>query len=266
MKKIFPFICMALMAAGLTISCGSDDDSSAGEYAEGASYDARQYIADSNDLMEKGLITFSDDLTSATVKFAVSDPADMNFAIALAGTNGKKIAEFPAVYSAADNMYHVTMTNLSAGNIYFYHIVAYDAEGNYVSRANEGSFTLPQLPGPGALTGLVAHAPTRALEIITEVNPDGSYAYRYTCDGYITGECITPAVEYSIDGGEEWKSAVTNGVINLLPIGKVLVRVAATTSTMAGDAVEVIIPGNTDFTGEGGYAEGENARGARFTK
>lgn len=266
MKKRFPFICMALMAVGLMTSCGSDDDSSAGEYAEGASYDARQYIADSNDLMEKGLITFGDDLTSATAKFAVSDPSDMNFAIALAGTNGKKIAEFPAIYSAADNMYHVTMTNLSPGYIYFYHIVAYDAEGNFVSRANEGSFTLPQLPGPGALTGLVGHAPTTYYRVISDILPDGSAYVRYTGDGYITGDCITPDVEYSIDGGETWESAETDGIIELLPMGKVLVRKAATTSTMAGEAVEITIPGNSDISGEGGYAEGENARGARFTK
>lgn len=266
MKKIFPFICMALMAAGLTISCGSDDDSSAGEYAEGASYDARQYIADSNDLMEKGLITFSDDLTSATAKFAVSDPADMNFAMVLAGSNGKKIAEFPAIYSAADNMYYVTMTNLNPGNLYFYHIVAYDAEGNYVSRANEGSFTLPQLQGPDALTGLVAHAPTGYEIVIDEYNIDGSYIWHRQYDGFITGKSITPDVEYSVDGGETWTNATQNDTIKNLFVGKVLVRVAATTSAMAGEAVELTIPGNTDFTGEDGYAEGENARGARFTK
>ena len=264
MKKKFPFICMALMAVGLMISCSSED-SSAGEIAE-TSYDARKAIVDSNDLMEKGLITFGDDLTSATARFAVSDPGDMDFAMAVAGPNGKKIAEFPAIYSAADNMYHVTMTNLSPGSIYYYHIVAYDAEGNFVSRANEGSFTLPQLPGPGALTGLVAHAPTRALAVMTELNPDGSYTYHYTCDGYITGDCITPAVEYSVDGGETWASAETNGVIDFLPIGKILVRIAATTSTLAGESVEVIIPGNSDLSGEDGYAEGENARAAEFTE
>ena len=265
MKNRFPFICMALMAVGLMASCGSDDDSSAGEIAV-TSYDARKAITDSNDLYEKGLITFNDDFTSAIAKFAVSDPAGMNFAMAIAGANGKKIAEFPAIYSAADNMYYVTMTNLSPGNIYFYHIVAYDADGNFVSRANEGSFTLPQLPGPAALTGLEAHAPTVYYEVISQLNPDGSYSYRYTCDGYITGESITPAVEYSIDGGETWESAVTNGIIEMLPLGKVLVRVAATTSSLAGEAVELTIPGNSDISGEGGYAEGENARGARLSK
>ncbi len=264
MKKIYPFICTALLAVGVMTSCSSND-SSADEMAD-ASYDARKAIVDSNDLMEKGLITFSDDLTSATAKFAVSDPAGLDFALAVAGANGKKIAEFPAVYSEADDMYHVTISNLSPGNIYFYHIVAYDAEGNFVSRANEGSFTLPQLPGPGALTGLVGHAPTVFYTRITELNPDGSYAYRYTCDGYITGESITPAVEYSIDGGETWASAETNGIIEMLPLGKVLVRIAATTSRMAGESVEVIIPGNSDLSGEDGYAEGENARGARFSK
>lgn len=265
MKKIYPFICTALMAVGLMTSCGSDDDSSAGEMAV-TSYDARKAIADSNDLQEKGQMTFSDDLTSATAKFAVSDPGGMNFAMAIAGSNGKKIAEFPAIYSEVDNMYHVTMTNLSPGNIYFYHIVAYDVEGNYVSRANEGSFTLPQLPGPGPLTGLVAHAPTSLYITDIVINPDGSYTYTRTPDGYITGEEITPAVEYSIDGGETWKSAVTNGIIEMLPIGKILVRLAATTSTLAGESVEITIPGNSDISGEGGYADGENARGARLTK
>jgi hypothetical protein len=264
MKKTFPFICTALMAVGLMTSCSSEDSSS-GEIAV-TSYDARKAIEDSNDLMEKGLITFGDDLTSAIARFAVSNSGGMNFAMAIAGSNGKKVAEFPAIYSDADKMYHVTMTNLSPGTIYFYHIVAYDAEGNFVSRANEGSFTLPQKPGPGPLTGLIAHAPTRALTVITELNPDGSYTYHYTCDGYITGDEITPAVEYSTDGGETWKSAETNGIIDFLPIGKILVRKAATTSTLAGESVEVIIPGNSDITGEGGYADGENARGARLTK
>ena len=264
MKKIYPFICTALLTVGSMTSCSSND-SSADEIVD-ASYDARKAIVDSNDLMEKGLITFSDDLTSATAKFAVSDPAGLDFALAVAGANGKKIAEFPAVYSEADDMYHVTISNLSPGNIYFYHIVAYDAEGNFVSRANEGSFTLPQLPGPGALTGLVAHAPTVYYTVYDEINIDGSYTYHYTCDGYITGESITPAVEYSVDGGETWKSVETNGIIEMLPLGKVLVRTAATTSRMAGESVEVIIPGNSDLSGEGGYAQGENARGARFSK
>jgi hypothetical protein len=158
------------------------------------------------------------------------------------------------------------MTNLSPGNIYYYHIVAYDAEGNFVSRANEGSFTLPQNPGPGPLTGLVAHAPTGYTIKIVEYNIDGSYTFLRIYDGYITGKEINPTVEYSVDGGETWSNATQNDTIKNLFVGKVLVRVAATTSTLAGESVEVIIPGNSDFDGEGGYAEGENARAAEFTE
>jgi hypothetical protein len=159
MKNIFPFVCTALIAVGFVTSCGSDDDSTT-NISETTSYDARHNIVNSNKLEENGLITFSQDLTSATARFAANNAENMRLAMVLAGTNGKKIAEYPALFSEIDKMYHVNLTNLSPGNIYFYHIVAYDADGNYVSRANEGSFTLPQLDGPAALTGLVAHAPT----------------------------------------------------------------------------------------------------------
>lgn len=260
MKNIFPFVCTALIVAGFVASCGSDDDS-ATNVSEIASYDARHNIVNANKLRENGQIIFSEDLTSATAAFAANNAENMRLAMVLAGSNGKKITEYPALFSEVDKMYHVNLTNLSPGNIYFYHIVAYDADGNFVSRANEGSFTLPQLDGPAALTGLVAHAPT-----------DVAFAYNYEGTlygdptGYITGDAITPAVEYSINGGEEWKSATNYGIIEYLPIGKVLVRIAATTSRMAGASVELTIPGNTDISGEGGYSEGENARQASITR
>ena len=260
MKNIFPFVCTALIAVGFVTSCGSDDDS-ATNISETTSYDARHNIVNSNKLEENGLITFSQDLTSATARFAANNSENMRLAMVLAGTNGKKIAEYPALFSEIDKMYHVNLTNLSPGNIYFYHIVAYDADGNYVSRANEGSFTLPQLDGPAALTGLVAHAPT---DIAFAYNNGGTLAGYPT--GYITGDAITPAVEYSTNGGEDWESATSYGIIEYLPIGKVLVRIAATTSRMAGASVELTIPGNTDINGEGGYAEGENARQASLTR
>ncbi len=260
MKNIFPFVCTALIVAGFVTSCGSDDDS-ATNVSEIASYDARHNIVNANKLRENGQIIFSEDLTSATAAFAANNAENMRLAMVLAGTNGKKIAEYPALFSEIDKMYHVNLTNLSPGNIYFYHIVAYDADGNYVSRANEGSFTLPQLDGPAALTGLVAHAPT---DIAFAYNSGGTLYGDPT--GYITGDAITPAVEYSINGGEEWKSATNYGIIEYLPIGKVLVRIAATTSRMAGASVELTIPGNTDISGEGGYSEGENARQASLTK
>lgn len=260
MKNIFPFVCTALIITGFVTSCGSDDDS-ATNVSETTSYDARHNIVNANKLEENGLITFSEDLTSATARFAANNAEDMRLAIVVAGTNGKKIAEYPALFSESDKLYHVNITNLSPGNIYFYHIVAYDADGNFVSRANEGSFTLPQLDGPAALTGLVAHAPT---DIASAYNNGGTLDGYPT--GYITGDAITPAVEYSINGGEDWKNATDYGIIEYLPIGKVLVRIAATTSTMAGASVELTIPGNTDMSGEGGYAEGENARQASLHK
>ena len=260
MKNIFPFVCTALIAVGFVTSCGSDDDS-ATNISETTSYDARQNIVNSNKLEENGLITFSEDLTSATVRFAANNAENMKLAMVLAGTNGKKIAEYPALFSEVDKMYHVNLTNLSPGNIYFYHIIAYDADGNFISRANEGSFTLPQLDGPAALTGLVAHAPTN---IANAYNYGGTLYGDPT--GYITGDAITPAVEYSTNGGEDWKNATNYGIIEYLPIGKVLVRIAATTSRMAGASVELTIPGNTDMSGEGGYSEGENARQASLHK
>lgn len=255
MKNIFPFVCTALISVGLITSCGSDDDSVNND-SEVASYDARHNIENANKLEESGLLTFSEDLTSATAKFAAHNAENMRLAVVLVGANGKKITEVPALYSEIDNMYHVSFTNLSPGNIYFYHIVAYDADGNYISRANEGSFTLPQLSGPPALTGLVPHAPTGVLRAEIE---KGKVKVTATT-GYITGDAITPDVEYSIDGGETWESATENGIIKGLPIGKVLVRKAATTTTMAGESVELTIPGNADISGEDGYAEGVNAR------
>ena len=260
MKNIFPFVCTALIVAGFVTSCGSDDDS-ATNVSEIASYDARHNIVNANKLRENGQIIFSEDLTSATAAFAANNAENMRLAMVLAGSNGKKITEYPALFSEVDKMYHVNLTNLSPGNIYFYHIVAYDADGNFVSRANEGSFTLPQLDGPAALTGLVAHAPT---DIAFAYNSGGTLYGEPT--GYITGDAITPAVEYSTNGGEEWKSATNYGIIEYLPIGKVLVRIAATTSRMAGASVELTIPGNTDLSGEGGYSEGENARQASITR
>ena len=256
MKNIFPFICTALIVVGFITSCGSDDtiDNS----SEVATYDARHNIVNANKLEENGLITFSEDYTSAAARFTANNVENLRFAMVLEGANGKKIAEFPAVFSESDNMYHVNLTNLAPGSLYFYHIIAYDANGNYVSRANEGSFTLPQLEGPPALTGLVPHAPTGVIK--AEIKDRKIIVTRTT--GYITGDAITPEVEYSIDGGEYWESATENGIIGGLPIGKVLVRIAATTSRMAGASVELTIPGNTDISGDDGYAEGENARQA----
>lgn len=260
MKNIFPFVCTALIAFGFVTSCGSDDDS-ATDISEITSYDARHNILNANKLEENGLLTFSEDFTSAIAKFTANNAESLKLAMVLAGANGKKIAEFPALYSESDNMYHVNLTNLTPGNIYFYHIIAYDADGNYVSRANEGSFTLPQLKGPAALTGLVGHAPTN---IANAYYSEGKLYGNPT--GYITGDNITPKVEYSIDGGELWESATENGIIEGLPVGKILVRIAATTTTMAGESVEITIPGNSDISGEGGYAEGENARKASLTR
>ena len=72
MKNIFPFVCTALIAVGFVTSCGSDDDS-ATNISETTSYDARHNIVNSNKLEENGLITFSQDLTSATARFAANN-------------------------------------------------------------------------------------------------------------------------------------------------------------------------------------------------
>jgi hypothetical protein len=160
-------------------------------------------------------------------------------------TNGNDERTLSVTYQPNNRTYYANLGELVGGSTYAYYIIGYDSNGAEAFRSKEYTFTLPKNPGPAmpSSQGVNAYAPTSLV----------------ASDGYIVGDVITTAMEYSIDNGQTWQPVTKAGSIRGLPSGKVLFRIAATATTEASPAASVYVPvyeSNTDLDGDGGTSDG----------
>ena len=160
-------------------------------------------------------------------------------------TNGNDERTLNVTFQPNNRTYYANLDNMMGGSVYVYYIIGYDSNGAEAFRSKEYTFTLPKNPGPAmpATQGITAYAPTSLV----------------AADGYIVGDVITTAMEYSTDNGQTWKPVAQAGAIRGLPSGKVLFRIAATVTTEASPSASVVVPvyeSNTDLNGDGGTSDG----------
>lgn len=164
-------------------------------------------------------------------------------------TNGTEEYLLDVSYNTNSQRYFVKFPKLVGGSTYAFCIVGYDVEGKEASRSAEQTFSLPKNAAPEApaTAGIKAYPPSA---------PEAT-------DGYISGSVITKAMEYSITDGRTWMPVTLTGIVQNLPPGNVLLRLAETPTTEAGKVATIIVPpyrSNTDLDGTDGTSEGMNVR------
>jgi len=170
-------------------------------------------------------------------------------------TNGNDERTLNVTFQPNNRTYYANLGDLMGGSTYAYYIIGFDSNGAEAFRSKEYTFTLPKNPGPAmpSVQGITAYAPTSLV----------------ASDGYIVGDVITTAMEYSIDNGQTWMPVTKTGSIRGLPSGKVLFRIAATATTEASPSAYVTVPvyeSNTDLDGDGGTADGMKVKPRRKVK
>lgn len=170
-------------------------------------------------------------------------------------TNGNDERTLNVTFQPNNRTYYANLGDLMGGSTYAYYIIGFDSNGAEAFRSKEYTFTLPKNPGPAmpSVQGITAYAPTSLV----------------ASDGYIVGDVITTAMEYSIDNGQTWMPVTKAGSIRGLPSGKVLFRIAATATTEASPSAYVTVPvyeSNTDLDGDGGTSDGMKVKPRRKVK
>ena len=170
-------------------------------------------------------------------------------------TNGNDERTLNVTFQPNNRTYYANLGDLMGGSTYAYYIIGFDSNGAEAFRSKEYTFTLPKNPGPAmpSVQGITAYAPTSLV----------------ASDGYIVGDVITTAMEYSIDNGQTWMPVTKTGSIRGLPSGKVLFRIAATATTEASPSAYVTVPvyeSNTDLDGDGGTSDGMKVKPRRKVK
>ena len=160
-------------------------------------------------------------------------------------TNGTNQMMQDVSYNTTSQQYYTKFPALVGGSEYSFCIIGYDNEGKEAVRSTERTFTLPKDAAPDApsITNIKAYPPSA---------PNAS-------DGYIRGDVISKAMEYSTDDGKTWTPVTVAGTIsNLLP-GNVLLRLKETATTEASKPAIITVPpykSNTDIDGTDGTSEG----------
>ena len=201
-----------------------------------------------NPTIDEGSIAYNEALR--TITFTATRPSGTMLKVLLRQlTNGTEERLLDVYYNSSSRQYFIRLTNLIGGSKYAFCIVGYDKEEKEVTRTTEWTFTLPKDFGPAAplISGIEAFAPT---------SPNAA-------DGYLKGNAITTALEYSTDEGKTWTHVTENGIISNLKPGKVLLRFAETPTTEAGQTASLEVPpfkSNTDLDGTDGTSQGLSVR------
>jgi len=243
MKKITATLLILGAAIMLCTGCGDDD------LPEPQNPNAGTTTADAqNPTINESSISYNESLR--TITFEATRPTGTMLRLLLRQlTNGTEERLLEVYYNSSSRQYFIKLTNLVGGSKYSFCIIGFDKEKKEVIRTAEWTFTLPKDFGPAAplVSGIEAFAPT---------SPNAA-------DGYLKGNVITTALEYSTDEGKTWTPVTENGKISNLRPGKVLLREAETPTTEAGNIASVEVPqftSNTDLDGTDGKSQGMSVR------
>lgn len=190
------------------------------------------------------------DMETKTIYFHGTRPAGTRFEVEVYGLgDATEVQQLDVLYNAIGKFFYAYLVDMQPGATYTYSIIGYDSKGKESIKSAENTFTMPKNPSPQppVTSGIQAYAPSTL----------------HGTDGYLEGEVITTAMEYSTDGGETWTAVTEAGFIRNLAPGKVQLRWAETPTTEAGMAAEVKVPeyhSNTDPEGTGGSSEGMRAK------
>ena len=250
MKQTVPQILFLVAAFVLCNSCGGGDDQPAPNSQAQNPSGTNQPTERKTQVptIDEASITY--DAASNTIYFHGTRPAGTKIQVQLfRQTDETEEQVMDVSYSAGGQFYFVNVASLTPGAAYSYYVIGYDSKGKESFKSAENTFTMPKeaSPQPPVTSGIQAYAPTTL----------------HGTDGYLEGEVITTAMEYSTDGGETCTAVTEAGFIRNLAPGKVQLRWAETPTTEAGMAAEVKVPeyhSNTDPEGTGGSSEGMRAK------
>ncbi|MBR5053362.1 MAG: hypothetical protein IKW91_09065 [Bacteroidaceae bacterium] len=198
--------------------------------------------------IDESSITYS--ATSKVVTFKASCPDGTKVRVLFRQlTNGTEEKLLDVSYNTSSRLYYTNLPVLVGGSTYAFCIIGYDKEGKEAVRTAERTFSLPKDAAPDApsTANIKAYSPSA---------PNAT-------DGYIRGDVISRAMEYSTDNGQTWKPVTVPGIISNLAPGNVLLRLAETPTTEAGKIATIAVPpykSNTDIDGTDGTSEGLHIR------
>jgi len=243
MKKTLAITLILCAVAALGTSCG-DDELPAPQNTNTGSTD--------NDVKKPSIVASSIhfDLSNRVLTFEASCPQGTWVQVLLRQlTNGTNQELLNVNYNSTSRLYYVNLPVLVGGSSYSYCIIGYDSEGGEAVRTAEQTFFIPKNSPPSAPS-------TANIKAYPPSSPNAT-------DGYIKGTAITKAMEYSTDDGRTWVSVTVAGIISGLSPGDVLLRLAETSTTEAGEYSTITVPpykSNTDLDGTDGTSEGLHVR------
>ena len=198
--------------------------------------------------IDESSITYS--ASSKVVTFKASCPDGTRVRVLFRQlTNGSEEKLLDVSYNTSSRLYYVNLPTLVGGSTYSFCVIGYDKDGKEAVRTVERTFSLPKDAAPDApsTANIKAYSPSA---------PDAT-------DGYIRGDVISKAMEYSTDNGKTWARIIMAGIISNLAPGNVLLRIAETATTEAGKTATITVPpyrSNTDIDGTDGTSEGLHIR------
>ena len=244
MKKLHLPIILAAIACVLAVSCGSDEPDNTPKPASGTT-PAGTPSSSSADNPYINESSIECDIPNMVITFQASPNKGSVAVFFRRLTNCSWEHQSAVSRYNAKNLYYVKLSQLLGGSQYAFHVLGFDQYGQEIFRSAERTFELPKSAPPAApiLSGLQVFAPSS----------------HTAADGYVTGLCLTTAMEYSVDEGATWSPVTEAGAIRQLPSGKILVRLAETPTAEASREAFIVIPkykSNTDIDGDGGTSQG----------
>lgn len=248
MSKFFFFIIFFSVLGLFSVSCSKDDDQ---DEPNSPNTEKNDNEGGKNDnvvlyptIDESSIVC---DLSKMMVIFNAEKPVGTKIQVLLRQlTNGTEERTLDAIsWTATGNKFYVNLINMVGGSDYAFYIIGYDSKGKEVYRSSEHTFSIPKNAAP----------PAPKVEDIKAYAPSSLVA----ADGYIEGAVITTEMEYSIDEDQTWTPITENGIIRNLHSGIVLLRIAETLTTNAGESASVVVPSyisNTDLGGDNGTSDG----------
>ena len=232
---------MLLAAAVVCLGCGDDLPGPEGETSSESS-------AAKVPVIDEASINYSASLRVITFKASCPERTYTKVLFRQL-TNGTTERMADVTYNTTSSTYFSRVPTLTGGSDYAFCIIGYDKDGQEVVRTAERTFSLPKDAAPEApsTASIKAYAPSSA----------------NATDGYIKGDGISTAMEYSTDSGKTWTPVAYPGIISNLPPGPVLLRLAETPTTEAGRTATITVPpykSNIDIDGSDGHSEGLHIR------
>lgn len=240
MKKIFKTMAIVLMATMSVVGCGDDPiEPNKGQEEKPEpeqKVEELPTVDESSVSYKNGFIIFTGTRPTTSHYFKIWVSAQQE---------GTQEMEYDVEFFTSKGLYQAKADDLKRGEKYWCRVGGFNHKGEKVMESSRLTIEAMKDEGPDA----------PAVYTITAVAP----TTKNGADGYLTGNVITTAMEYSTDDGKTWTPVSTNGIITGLKSGVVLLRYKETDKQLAGKSASITVPqhtSNTDANGEGGKSEG----------